>query len=116
MTTTLQSIDLQPGTGPAIGQGENAEVHYTGWLFDETAENNLGSKFDSSHDHGDTFTFKVGAGQVIRGWDLGVEGMQVGGKRRLIIPPDLGYGARGAGGVIPGGATLIFDVELVGID
>jgi FKBP-type peptidyl-prolyl cis-trans isomerase len=83
-------------------------VHYTGWLTD-------GSKFDSSHDHGSAFEFQIGVGQVIRGWDEGVMTMKVGGKRKLTIPPQLGYGARGAGGVIPPNATLIFDVELLGV-
>lgn len=107
--------DLQPGAGPAIANGQTAVVHYTGWLFDATRPENKGRKFDSSRDHGDTFAFEVGGREVIRGWDLGVLGMQVGGKRRLTIPPELGYGARGAGGVIPGGATLVFDVELMEI-
>ena len=112
---TLQSQDLTPGAGAAVTAGQTAVVHYTGWLWDAAAPENKGRKFDSSRDHGDTFAFRVGGGEVIRGWDQGVEGMKVGGKRRLVIPPDLGYGARGAGGVIPGGATLVFDVELMGI-
>lgn len=95
--------------------GQRASVHYTGWLYQEGAPDNKGRKFDSSRDHGSTFEFRVGGGEVIRGWDLGVAGMKVGGQRRLVIPAELGYGARGAGGVIPGGATLVFDVELVGI-
>ena len=107
--------DLQPGSGDAITAGQLAVVHYTGWLFDEGAEDNKGTKFDSSLDRGDPFSFKVGGGQVIRGWDLGVEGMRVGGERRLVIPASLGYGARGAGGVIPGGAILLFEVSLVEI-
>lgn len=107
--------DLQPGSGDAITAGQLAVVHYTGWLFDEGAEDNKGTKFDSSLDRGDPFSFKVGGGQVIRGWDLGVEGMRVGGERRLVIPASLAYGARGAGGVIPGGATLLFEVSLVEI-
>ena len=111
----LQAQDLEPGTGPAVAAGQTAVVHYTGWLWDAAAPDNKGRKFDSSRDHGDTFSFRVGGGEVIRGWDQGVEGMKVGGKRRLVIPPELGYGARGAGGVIPGGATLVFDVELMGI-
>lgn len=111
----LQAQDLEPGTGPAVAAGQTAVVHYTGWLWDAAAPENKGRKFDSSRDHGDTFAFRVGGGEVIRGWDQGVEGMKVGGKRRLVIPPELGYGARGAGGVIPGGATLVFDVELMGI-
>ena len=111
----LQSQDLEPGSGAAVAPGQTAVVHYTGWLWDAAAPDNKGRKFDSSRDHGDTFAFRVGGGEVIRGWDQGVAGMKVGGKRRLVIPPDLGYGARGAGGVIPGGATLVFDVELMGI-
>lgn len=112
---TLQSQDLVLGTGDAVTAGQTAVVHYTGWLWDAAAPENKGRKFDSSRDHGDTFAFRVGGGEVIRGWDQGVAGMRTGGKRRLVIPPDLGYGARGAGGVIPGGATLVFDVELMGI-
>lgn len=112
----LVKQDLAPGTGEAITNGQTAVVHYTGWLHDPQQPEGKGRKFDSSHDHGDTFAFTVGGGEVIRGWDLGVEGMKVGGTRRLVIPSDLGYGARGAGGVIPGGATLVFDVELVEIN
>lgn len=112
---TLQSQDLVLGAGDAVTAGQTAVVHYTGWLWDAAAPENKGRKFDSSRDHGDTFAFRVGGGEVIRGWDQGVAGMRTGGKRRLVIPPDLGYGARGAGGVIPGGATLVFDVELMGI-
>ncbi|MFZ9477921.1 MAG: FKBP-type peptidyl-prolyl cis-trans isomerase [Steroidobacteraceae bacterium] len=115
MSEALIKEDLQPGSGPAIANGQTAVVHYTGWLFDPSRPENKGRKFDSSRDHGDTFAFEVGGREVIRGWDLGVLGMQVGGKRRLTIPPELGYGARGAGGVIPGGATLVFDVELMEI-
>jgi FKBP-type peptidyl-prolyl cis-trans isomerase len=111
----LISQDIEPGSGAAVTAGQSAVVHYTGWLWDATAPENKGLKFDSSRDHGDTFSFRVGGGEVIRGWDQGVEGMKVGGKRRLVIPPELGYGARGAGGAIPGGATLVFDVELMGI-
>ncbi|MEZ5459107.1 MAG: FKBP-type peptidyl-prolyl cis-trans isomerase [Steroidobacteraceae bacterium] len=112
--TQLQSID-RACSGPEVKPGQRASVHYTGWLYQEGAPDNKGRKFDSSHDHGSTFEFRVGGGEVIKGWDLGVAGMQVGGKRRLVIPPELGYGSRGAGGVIPGGATLVFDVELSGI-
>lgn len=115
MSETLSTQDLLVGQGPAITDGQTAVVHYTGWLFDAAAPENKGRKFDASRDHGDTFSFEIGAGEVIRGWDLGVAGMQVGGKRRLVIPASLGYGARGAGGVIPGGATLVFDVELMEI-
>lgn len=102
----LEYIDVVMGTGAAAHAGQQVSVHYTGWLTN-------GTKFDSSVDRGQPFQFALGRGQVIRGWDEGVAGMQVGGKRRLIIPPDLGYGARGAGGVIPPNATLIFDVELL---
>ncbi len=111
----LQKIDLTPGTGAEIKSGQSALVHYTGWLYDAAAPENKGAKFDSSVDRNEPFEFDVGAGHVIRGWDEGVVGMKVGGKRRLVIPPDMGYGARGAGGVIPPGATLVFDVELVEI-
>ena len=98
--------DLVVGTGTAAASGQKVTVHYTGWLTN-------GTKFDSSKDRGDPFVFPLGKGQVIRGWDEGVAGMKVGGKRTLIIPPQLGYGARGAGGVIPPNATLKFDVELL---
>lgn len=111
----LQYIVLETGDGDAIASGSTAVVHYTGWLYDESAEDNKGEQFDSSRDRGQTFGFPLGAGRVIRGWDEGVAGMQVGERRILIIAPELGYGARGAGGAIPPGATLIFDVELVSI-
>jgi FKBP-type peptidyl-prolyl cis-trans isomerase len=114
-TMALQSTDLTPGTGAQIQAGQTALVHYTGWLFDAGAPENKGKKFDSSVDRNEPFEFPVGSGMVIKGWDQGVVGMQVGGKRRLVIPPEMGYGARGAGGVIPPGATLVFDVELVEI-
>lgn len=104
----LQYQDLVVGDGAEVSAGQVAEVHYTGWLVD-------GTKFDSSVDRGQTFSFPVGAGMVIQGWDIGVAGMKVGGKRRLTIPAELGYGDRGAGGVIPPGATLVFEVELIGI-
>ena len=107
--------DLKEGSGPAVAAGQAAVVHYTGWLYAAGAPDHKGQKFDSSRDHGQPFTFRIGAGEVIAGWDQGVAGMKVGGQRRLVIPPELGYGARGAGGVIPPGATLLFDVELVGI-
>lgn len=113
--TGLISRDLQPGAGTEVQQGQTAVVHYTGWLYMEGAADSKGRKFDSSRDRGEPFAFRVGGGEVIKGWDLGVAGMKVGGRRRLIIPAELGYGARGAGGVIPGGATLVFDVELVGV-
>ena len=105
----LRMIDTQVGTG-ASPAGKTAVVHYTGWLY---TNGQKGSKFDSSLDRGPPFEFPVGAGRVIRGWDEGVASMKVGGKRTLIVPPDLGYGARGAGGVIPPNATLMFDVELL---
>jgi FKBP-type peptidyl-prolyl cis-trans isomerase FkpA len=111
----MQKIELAPGSGPEIKSGQNALVHYTGWLYDAAAPENKGKKFDSSVDRNEPFEFPVGGGMVIKGWDEGVAGMKVGGKRRLVIPPDMGYGARGAGGVIPPGATLVFDVELVEI-
>jgi FKBP-type peptidyl-prolyl cis-trans isomerase len=112
----LQKIELAPGAGAEIKSGQTALVHYTGWLYDAAAPENKGKKFDSSVDRNEPFEFPVGAGMVIKGWDEGVVGMKPGGKRRLVIPPDMGYGARGAGGgLIPGGATLVFDVELVEI-
>ena len=111
----LESTDLQTGKGPAIKSGQTAVVHYTGWLYSEAAPEKKGQKFDSSRDRNEPFSFPLGGGQVISGWDQGVAGMQVGGQRRLVIPPDLGYGASGAGGVIPPNATLVFDVELLGI-
>jgi FKBP-type peptidyl-prolyl cis-trans isomerase len=114
-TASLAITELAAGSGPAIAAGQTAVVHYTGWLYADGAADNKGRKFDSSRDRGEPFDFSVGAGQVIAGWDQGVAGMQVGGQRRLVIPPELGYGARGAGGVIPGGATLVFDVELLAI-
>jgi FKBP-type peptidyl-prolyl cis-trans isomerase len=110
----LQKTDLSPGNGAEIKSGQTALVHYTGWLYDAAAPENKGKQFDSSVG-GEPFEFPLGAGAVIQGWDQGVVGMKVGGKRRLVIPPDMGYGARGAGGVIPPGATLVFDVELVEI-
>jgi FKBP-type peptidyl-prolyl cis-trans isomerase len=113
---SLQKIDLTPGNGAEIKSGQNALVHYTGWLFDAAAPENKGAKFDSSMDRNQPFEFPIGGGMVIPGWDQGVAGMKVGGKRRLVIPPELGYGSRGAGGgLIPPGATLVFDVELVEI-
>jgi FKBP-type peptidyl-prolyl cis-trans isomerase len=111
----LTMTDIKTGTGPAIKPGQTAVVHYTGWLYSNSAPEKKGQKFDSSRDRNEPFSFPLGGGQVIPGWDQGVEGMQVGGQRRLVIPPELGYGASGAGGVIPPNATLVFDVELVGI-
>ena len=109
ITTTPSGLTIEDvvlGEGAAAASGQNVTVHYTGWLAS-------GSKFDSSKDRNDPFVFNLGAGQVIRGWDEGVQGMQVGGTRKLTIPPALGYGARGAGGVIPPNATLVFEVELL---
>ncbi|HEX7417502.1 MAG TPA: FKBP-type peptidyl-prolyl cis-trans isomerase [Steroidobacteraceae bacterium] len=114
-TSGLQMHDVKVGTGPAISNGQKAVVQYTGWLYTVGAPEDKGRKFDSSRDRNEPFEFSLGGGEVIAGWDQGVLGMQVGGQRRLVIPPELGYGARGAGGVIPPGATLIFEVELVGI-
>ena len=113
--TSLQLKDSKVGTGAEATSGKSVKVHYTGWLYDPKAANHQGKKFDSSKDHGDPFEFKLGAGQVIRGWDQGVAGMKVGGTRTLVIPSELGYGARGAGGAIPPNATLIFEVELLGV-
>jgi FKBP-type peptidyl-prolyl cis-trans isomerase len=113
--TSLQVTDAKVGNGVAASAGKEVTVHYTGWLYDPKATDKHGKKFDSSRDHGEPFSFKLGAGQVIRGWDQGVAGMKVGGTRTLIIPSDLGYGARGAGGAIPPNATLVFDVELLGV-
>jgi FKBP-type peptidyl-prolyl cis-trans isomerase len=113
--TDLVITDLKKGTGPAIAAGQTAVVHYTGWLYSADAKDHKGTKFDSSRDRNDPFSFNVGGGEVIGGWDRGVVGMQAGGHRTLVIPPSLGYGARGAGGVIPGNATLLFDIELIRI-
>jgi FKBP-type peptidyl-prolyl cis-trans isomerase FkpA len=114
-TTTPSGLiidDAVVGSGEAAAAGQQVSVHYTGWLF---YGGEKGKKFDSSKDRGDPFAFQLGAGQVIKGWDEGVQGMKVGGTRKLTIPPELGYGARGAGGVIPPNATLIFEVELLGV-
>lgn len=108
----LQYEDSVPGTGATAQAGQRVSVHYTGWLFNDGKQ---GSKFDSSKDRGQPFQFGLGAGQVIRGWDEGVQGMKVGGTRRLVIPAALGYGASGAGGVIPPNATLLFEVELLAV-
>lgn len=118
-TTTTEGLvimELAPGEGAPIAAGSLAVVHYTGWLYDTAAPENKGSKFDSSVDRNDPFRFVLGRGDVIKGWDQGVEGMKPGGKRRLVIPSALAYGERGAGDVIPPGATLVFDVELLGIE
>ena len=112
MPNGLKYTDTKTGDGATATPGNKVSVHYTGWLYNNGAK---GSKFDSSVDRGQPFQFTLGAHQVIAGWDEGVAGMKVGGKRTLIIPPELGYGARGAGGVIPPNATLMFDVELLGV-
>jgi len=109
----LQIIDHVHGEGDEAVSGKSIVVHYTGWLYDESAEDNKGEKFDSSLDRNDPFSFSLGVGQVIKGWDEGFSGMKIGGKRTLVIPSDMGYGASGAGGVIPPNATLMFDVELL---
>ena len=114
-TTTpsgLRYVETKPGSGAAAKPGQTAVVHYTGWLSEGGRK---GKKFDSSRDRGEPFAFPLGGGRVIKGWDEGVAGMKPGGQRTLIIPPELGYGARGAGGVIPPNATLIFDVELIAL-
>ena len=108
----LQYLDTTPGDGAQATSGQRVTVHYTGWLYNDGTQ---GAKFDSSKDRRDPFVFSLGAGMVIRGWDEGVAGMKVGGARTLVIPPELGYGARGAGGVIPANATLKFDVELIAL-
>lgn len=120
-TGMTQKITELIKTDTVVGEGREAEpgfmvsVHYTGWLYDENAPEKKGEKFDSSVDRGQPFEFALGAGQVIQGWDQGFAGMKIGGKRTLIIPPEMGYGARGAGGVIPPNATLVFDVELLDV-
>lgn len=106
----LQYLDTVEGNGATATKGQHVKVHYTGWLYNNGVQ---GAKFDSSKDRNDPFEFRLGAGMVIKGWDEGVAGMKIGGSRTLIIPADLGYGARGAGGVIPPNATLKFDVELL---
>jgi FKBP-type peptidyl-prolyl cis-trans isomerase FkpA len=108
----LQITDTQPGAGAEARKGHIVSVHYTGWLYSNGEQ---GAKFDSSRDRGQPFAFELGAGMVIQGWDEGVAGMKVGGQRTLVIPPGMGYGARGAGGVIPPNATLKFDVELLDV-
>jgi FKBP-type peptidyl-prolyl cis-trans isomerase FkpA len=116
MNTTpsgLQYTDNVVGDGAQAAAGQHVSVHYTGWLYQDGEQ---GAKFDSSRDRNDPFDFPLGAGMVIKGWDEGVQGMKIGGQRTLIIPPELGYGARGAGGVIPPNATLKFDVELLGVE
>ncbi|MGZ8256733.1 MAG: FKBP-type peptidyl-prolyl cis-trans isomerase [Gallionella sp.] len=107
--------DTKLGTGAEAIAGHDVSVHYTGWLYDQAAAEHKGKKFDSSRDRGQPFDFPLGAGHVIKGWDQGFAGMKVGGQRTLIIPAAMGYGARGAGGVIPPNAMLVFDVELLGV-
>jgi FKBP-type peptidyl-prolyl cis-trans isomerase FkpA len=109
----FQTIDEKVGDGPVAKSGQEVVVHYTGWNYDEMAPDKHGSKFDSSRDRNEPFTFLLGAGRVIRGWDEGVAGMRVGGKRVLMIPPAYGYGRKGAGGVIPPNGSLVFEVELL---
>ena len=111
----LVMTDVVMGTEAEAVAGKKVSVHYTGWLYDKAAADNKGKKFDSSRDRGQPFEFPLGEGRVIKGWDQGVAGMKVGGQRTLTIPPGLGYGSRGAGGLIPSNATLIFDVELLGV-
>ena len=113
--TTLMKTDDVTGNGHDAVAGRRVTVHYTGWLYDEGKADHKGKKFDSSRDRGEPFAFRLGKGEVIRGWDEGVAGMKVGGRRTLTIPPDFGYGAQGAGGVIPPNATLVFDVELLDV-
>ena len=111
----LQMQDVTVGSGAEARAGRPVRVHYTGWLYDASKPDHRGTKFDSSKDRNEPFEFNLGAREVIAGWDQGVAGMKVGGTRILTIPPDLGYGARGAGGVIPGNATLVFEVELLDV-
>ena len=111
----MKITDVKVGTGAEALAGKNVSVHYTGWLYDDAGTDIHGPQFDSSRDRGEPFSFKLGAGRVIQGWDQGVAGMKVGGQRTLIIPPEMGYGSRGAGGVIPPNATLVFDIELLDV-
>lgn len=111
----LQRLDQSAGRGAVAVSGSDVTVHYTGWVYDERKRDKRGEKFDSSIDRGEPFTFLLGAGRVIRGWDEGVAGMHVGGKRTLLIPSHLAYGRKGAGGVIPPHASLVFDVELLAV-
>jgi FKBP-type peptidyl-prolyl cis-trans isomerase FkpA len=113
---SMQTVELKPGTGEAVAAGKIAVVQYTGWLYEASAADRKGKQFDSSRTGGQPFRFPLGAGQVIKGWDQGVAGMKIGESRRLIIPADLAYGEAGAGGVIPPGATLVFDIDLVAIE
>jgi len=114
-TKALEIVELQPGTGSEIAPGQTAVVNYTGWLYEASAAETKGRQFDSSVGSGAPLRFKLGGGEVIKGWDQGVPGMKIGGKRRLTIPPDLAYGDGGAG-PIPPGATLVFDVELLAVE
>jgi FKBP-type peptidyl-prolyl cis-trans isomerase FkpA len=113
---SLEIVDLKAGDGAAVAAGQRAVLQYTGWLYDASAPEHKGKQFDSSRGGPEPFRFTVGRGEVIKGWDQGVAGMKIGGRRRLIIPPDLAYGDAGAGGVIPPGATLVFDVDLLAIE
>lgn len=113
--TKLTKTDSKVGSGAVAVSGKKVSVHYTGWLYAASKPDHKGTKFDSSVDRGEPFVFPLGAGLVIKGWDDGVAGMKVGGKRTLIIPPDMAYGERGAGGLIPPNSTLLFDVELLGV-
>jgi FKBP-type peptidyl-prolyl cis-trans isomerase FkpA len=113
---SMQTVELKPGTGEAVAAGKIAVVQYTGWLYEASAVDHKGKQFDSSRTAGQPFRFPLGAGQVIKGWDQGVAGMKIGESRRLIIPADLAYGDAGAGGVIPPGATLVFDIDLVAVE
>jgi FKBP-type peptidyl-prolyl cis-trans isomerase FkpA len=113
---TMQSMELKAGTGDPVTAGKVAVVQYTGWLYEASAKDNKGKQFDSSRTTGQPFRFPVGTGQVIKGWDQGVLGMKIGESRRLIIPADLAYGDSGAGNVIPPGATLVFDIDLVAVE
>jgi FKBP-type peptidyl-prolyl cis-trans isomerase len=113
--TSLQASDVKVGDGAEAKSGQTVSVHYTGWLYSASAPDHHGTKFDSSRDRNEPFEFRLGAGQVIKGWDQGVAGMKVHGQRTLVIPSELGYGGRGAAGVIPPNATLVFDVELLGV-
>jgi FKBP-type peptidyl-prolyl cis-trans isomerase FkpA len=114
-TADMFQLDTKLGTGAEAIPGQQVSVHYTGWLYDKTTADHHGQKFDSSRDRGQPFEFLLGAEKVIKGWDQGIEGMKVGGQRSLIIPARLGYGASGSGKIIPPNATLVFDVELVGV-
>ncbi len=113
--TQLIKDDEVVGTGNEAVAGRQVTVHYTGWLYDASKADKKGSKFDSSRDRNDPFAFRLGAGQVIRGWDEGVAGMKIGGRRRLTIPPEMGYGSRAMGSDIPANSTLVFDVELLDV-